>query len=522
MLVDGCQLCQYADCPVSDSVLAGVTVLIPTFMVQHPREDCMAGPDDIQETYGHFIDGELQPIEGETFETVNPATEEPIATVAAGDAADVDTAVANSEAALDAWRATPPTERGRIVADLADAILDHEDRLTYIETVDNGKPYSQALTDVRRCARYFEFYAGLADKVRGDSIPMSDSYVDYTVREPLGVTGHIIPWNFPVSIFARGLAPALVTGNVAVAKPAEQTPLSALEVARLAADVGVPPGVLNVVTGFGPDAGEPLVTHPTVEGITFTGSVKTGRVIAQQAGKKLSHVHLELGGKNPNVVFPDADLDVTVENTVRSIFSRNAGQVCTSGSRAIVHEEVYEAFLDRLVARTEALTIAPGLDDPDVGPLASQAQLDKVSGYIELGRKEVGEPIIGGGVLDREGYFVEPTIFRDVEPETRIATEEIFGPVLCVTPFSEESEALAIANDSEYGLVAGVFTRDLGRATRFARDVEAGQVYINEWFASDVGAPFGGYKQSGLGRAKGVEALDEYTQVKNVCARIDL
>ena len=481
----------------------------------------MAPAFEIPESYGHFIDGTEQPLDGETFQTYDPATEEPIATVPAGAKADIDEAVANSKAALAEWSSMAPEERGRIVSAIGDIIWEHEDRLAYIETRDNGKPLSQALTDVQRCARYFEYYAGVADKVHGESIPLTDEYIDFTVREPLGVTGHIIPWNFPVGILGRGVAPALATGNVVVAKPAEQTPLSALEIARLAVEAGLPPGVMNVVVGFGPDAGQPLVEHPDVEGITFTGSVPTGKQIAKTAGENLSHVHLELGGKNPLVVFPDADLEKTIPNAIRGIFSRNAGQVCTSGSRAIVHEDVYDEFVERLVDAAEELTVGPGVDDPDVGPLASQEQLDKVSSYIELGREEAGEPVFGGNVLDRDGYFIEPTIFSDVEHDTRIAMEEIFGPVLVVTPFETEQEALELSNDSEYGLVAGVFSENIGKATRFARDVEAGQVYINEWFASGVETPFGGYKDSGLGRAKGLEALHEYTQVKNICARID-
>ncbi|WP_129113829.1 aldehyde dehydrogenase family protein [Halegenticoccus tardaugens] len=481
----------------------------------------MADQFEVSDTYGHFIDGEMQPADGGTFETIDPATEVPIAEVAAGNANDVDDAVADSIAALDEWQKMPPAERGRIVSAIAEAIQADEDRLAYIETLDSGKPLSQALTDVRRCARYFEYYAGVADKIHGDSIPRTREYVDYTVREPLGVTAHIVPWNFPIGILGRGIAPALVTGNVAIAKPAEQTPLTAVEVAKLAVDVGLPPGVLNVITGFGPDAGEPLVTHPDVEGITFTGSVETGRQIAKQASEKLAHVHLELGGKNANVIFPDADLDDAIENTVRSIFSRNTGQVCTSGSRAIVHQSIHDEFIEQLARHTDELTIGPGVENPDVGPLASAAQFEKVTKYIDIGRAEASDPVIGGSIPDRKGYFVEPTVFTDVNPEARIAREEIFGPVLVVITFSDEREALAIANESDYGLVAGVFTSDIGKAHRFARDVDAGQVYINEWFASGIETPFGGYKQSGLGRAKGLEALREYTQVKTICARID-
>jgi acyl-CoA reductase-like NAD-dependent aldehyde dehydrogenase len=479
-------------------------------------------PPQIPDEYGLFIDGEwVAASSGETFDTIDPATEEVIAAVSAAEADDVDAAVSNSTDALDEWQSVPARERGRILMDVADAIREEADRLAWIETVDNGKPLSQAKTDVLRCGEYFAYYAGMADKLEGESIPMSEEYVDYTVHEPLGVTGHIIPWNFPVGILGRGLAPALAAGNTVVAKPAEQTPLSALEIGALAVEAGLPAGAFNVVPGFGPDAGEPLVRHDDVAQVTFTGSVPTGRLVGKAALEGLKPVHLELGGKNPNVVYPDADLDRAVESTVKSIFSRNAGQVCSSGSRLLLHEDVHDEFLDRLLVAVDDLSIAPGVEDPDVAAITSEEQYDSIMEYIEIGRAEAGEPLVGGEAIDRTGYFIEPTIFDGVEMDMRIAREEIFGPVLSVLTFSDEREAIEIANDVDYGLVSGIFTSDIGRAHRFAREVEAGGVYINEWFSSGIEAPFGGYKDSGLGRAKGLAALEEYTQTKNVCARID-
>ncbi|MFO7927633.1 MAG: aldehyde dehydrogenase family protein [Halobacteriota archaeon] len=479
-------------------------------------------PQQVPDEYELFIDGEWVAASGaETFGTIDPATEEVIATVAAAGAEDVDAAVSNSKAALDEWQSIPARERGRILLDIADAIREDADRLAWIETVDNGKPLSQAKTDVLRCAEYFAYYAGMADKLEGESIPRSDEYVDYTVHEPLGVTAHIIPWNFPVGILGRGLAPALAAGNTVIAKPAEQTPLSALEIGALAVEAGLPAGVFNVLPGFGPDAGEPLVAHDDVAQVTFTGSVPTGRLVGKAALEGLKPVHLELGGKNPNVVYPDADLDRAVESTVKSIFSRNAGQVCSSGSRLLLHEDVHDEFLDRLHTAVDELSIASGVEDPDIAAITSKEQYESILEYIQIGREEAGEPLIGGEAVDRTGYFIEPTIFDGVGMDMRIAREEIFGPVLSVLTFSDEQEAIELANDVEYGLVSGIFTNDIGRAHRFARDIDAGGVYINEWFSSGIEAPFGGYKNSGLGRAKGLAALEEYTQIKNVCARIE-
>ena len=479
----------------------------------------MATQTDLS-TYDLLIDGELVPSEAaERFETVNPATAEAFATVARAREADVDRAVAAANAAFDDWQSMAPQERGRLLSDLAETIRAQQESLALLETRDNGKPLSHARADVETCARYFEYYAGVADKVHGDSIPLTDDYVDYTVREPLGVTGQIIPWNLPTNIFGRSVAPALATGNTAVVKPAEQTPLTAVEIGRLATEVGIPDGVLNVVPGYGAEAGAPLSEHPDVDGVSFTGSVPTGIEVGKAAVENVTNVHLELGGKSPNVVWPDADLDTAVDSTMTGIFA-NAGQVCSAGSRLIIHEDVKAEFLDELTSRIEAMDIDSGEVDPDMGPLVSEEHFEKVTNYLEVGRTEAGEPLIGGDALDREGYFVEPTVFDGVDNDMRIAQEEIFGPVLSVIEFSTEEEAMAIANDVDYGLVAGIHTQDIGRAHRFARDVRAGQVYVNEWFAGGEETPFGGFKESGFGREKGLAAIDAYTQVKNVCANI--
>ncbi|MBZ6496969.1 aldehyde dehydrogenase family protein [Natrinema longum] len=471
-------------------------------------------------TYDLFIDGEMvSSMAEERFETVNPATEEAFATVSRAREEDVDRAVAAANDALDGWRSTAPQERGRLLNDLAEKIRDQQESLALLETRDNGKPLSHARADVETCARYFEYYAGVADKVHGDSIPLTDEYVDYTVREPLGVTAQIIPWNLPTNIFGRSVAPALATGNTAVVKPAEQTPLTAVEIGRLAAEVGFPDGVLNVVPGFGAEAGAPLSEHPDVDGVSFTGSVPTGIEVGKSAIENVTNVHLELGGKSPNVVWPDADIDSAVDSTMTGIFA-NAGQVCSAGSRLIIHEDIKDQFLNELTSRIEEMNIDSGEVDPEMGPLVSEGHFEKVTKYLEIGKSEAGEPLIGGDALDRDGYFVEPTVFTGVDNDMRIAQEEIFGPVLSVIEFSTEEEAMEIANDVDYGLVAGIHTQNMGRAHRFARDVRAGQVYINEWFAGGEETPFGGFKESGFGREKGLAAVDAYTQVKNVCANI--
>jgi aldehyde dehydrogenase (NAD+) len=475
---------------------------------------------DVDETYDLYIDGEWVPAaDGSELTTYDPATAEPLATVAAATEADVDRAVAAARSAFEEWRHVDPDERGRIVGRIADLVREHRDELAELESADQGKPVSQARSDYEGAARYFEYYAGAADKLEGTSVPVGADTIDFTMREPYGVSAQITPWNFPGNLFARGVAPALVAGNAVVVKPAEQTPLASLRLAELCEEAGVPDGVLNVVNGFGDPAGSTLTGHEGVDTITFTGSVPTGQVIMEAAARNVTPVTLELGGKNPAVVFPDADLDEAAEWITTAIFT-NAGQICSAADRVVVHEDVHDELVDRIVDVAEDYDVGPGLEDHDMGPLASAEQLEKVTRYIEVGNDEGATLETGGETLDRPGYFVEPTVFTDVENDMRIAQEEIFGPVLSVIPFTETAEALEIANDVPYGLVGGVFTSDVKRAMRFARDLEAGNVYVNKWFGDTNQTPFGGYKKSGIGREKGFEALDSYLQTKNVAVNL--
>jgi aldehyde dehydrogenase (NAD+) len=493
--------------------------MAPTPYPAHSMSETVT-QDILRDRYRPLVGGEPVAGHGEPYTNTNPATADPLTAIEMGDESDIDRAVAGAAAAFEDWWRQEPQHRGRVLAALADLVREHSDRLARLETLENGKPLSQAASEVDGCARYFEYYAGLADKVQGESIPLGPDHVDFTVREPLGVTAHIVPWNYPLDLFARSVAPALATGNTAVVKPAEYTSVTALEVGELALEAGVPPDVLNIVPGYGSGAGAALAGHPDVDGVSFTGSVGTGREVAKRAVDNINPVHLELGGKSPSVVFPDADLENAIKDTVAGIFVATTGQICLASSRLLVHEDIYEDALDHLVAATEALSVGPGMDDPDVGPLVSEAQFEKVKRYLEAGKAAAGAPLVGGDVLDRPGYFIEPTVFEVDDRDAKVAQEEIFGPVLSVLSFADEEEAIELANGVDYGLVAGVFTSDIGRAHRFARDVKAGQIYINEWAAGGKGSPFGGYKQSGFGRDKGTQAVDNYTQVKTISANI--
>jgi aldehyde dehydrogenase (NAD+) len=471
-----------------------------------------------------FVGGEdREHVSGEWFETRDPASGRPIARVARCGPEDVDVAVRDAQRAYPGWAAALPPERGRVLLRIANALLERIDELTRMETLDNGKPWSQARGDVEVAARYFEFYAGLADKIHGETIPLGPDYHSYTLRAPFGVTGHIIPWNAPLQQAARGLAPALVAGNTAVAKPAEDTPLSCLALARIAAEVGLPPGVLNVVPGFGPEAGAPLASHPLVRKVAFTGSVETGQVVMRAAADRLIPVTLELGGKSPNIVFADADLEAAARSSWTAI-TLNAGQTCSAGSRLLAHSSIRDELVERLVQRAAEASLGPGIDDPDIGAITTAEQFERVKEYLEIGRQEGVEVVAGGHAAEegdlRNGHFIEPTIFTGVDNSMRIAQEEIFGPVLSVISFDTDEEAVQIANDTTYGLVAGLWTRDLSRAHRIARVLEAGQIYINQWYAGGVETPFGGSKSSGIGREKGVEAVSHYTETKTVTVRL--
>jgi len=471
------------------------------------------------ERHDLLIGGErVAPSSGEYAATVDPATEEAFAEVAVAGEADVDAAVAAARGAVPEWRDTDPAQRGRTLYRVAELIRGNLDGLAEVETRDQGKPISQARSDLSSAARYFEYYAGAADKLEGTTVPVGPGQVDYTVREPYGVSAQVIPWNFPGNLFARGVAPALAAGNTTVVKPAPTTPLSAYRLAELCVEAGVPASAVNVVSGGG-DTGAALTGHRDVDTITFTGSVPTGQAVMEAAAANITPVTLELGGKNPAIVYPDADVDEAVSWVDTGIFT-NAGQVCSAADRAIVHEDVYEEFVEKIVEAAESYELGPGIEDPDMGPLNSAGHLEKVTSYIEVGRTEA-TLATGGGAPDRAGHFVEPTVFVDVDNDTRIAQEEVFGPVLAVIPYGDDEDPVEIGNDVAYGLVAGVFTNDVRRAHRAARHLEAGNVYVNKWFGDTNQTPFGGYKESGVGREKGLEALDSYLQTKNVAVNLE-
>ena len=470
-----------------------------------------------------FIDNEwVDAAAGATFATIDPATEEPIAAVARADAGDVDRAARAADAAMrGAWRQTAPMERGRLLFRLADLIAAHRDELARLETLDVGKPLKDSLGDVDGVVTTLRYNAGAADKMQGETIPLGLDVVDFTILEPLGVTAHIVPWNFPLGMAMRSLAPALAAGCTAILKPAEQSPLSALKLGALVAEAGFPKGVVNIVTGFGEDAGEALVRHPLVRGISFTGSVETGRRILAAAAPGIKPSVLELGGKNPMIVFADADVARAVDDAAMATFE-NCGQVCSSTGRYLLHPKVRDEFLDRLQAKAAALSIGPGIDNHDLGPVVSKEQYARATDYIARGARE-GARLRYGGQRPRHlqrGYFIEPTLFDRVDASAAIAREEIFGPVGVALDFTTEDEAVAIANGLGYGLAAGIYTRDIGRAMRLARALDSGSVWINGWWLGGVQAPTGGVKDSGIGRERGLAGVRNYLQIKNVAIRV--
>jgi aldehyde dehydrogenase (NAD+) len=473
--------------------------------------------------YEPFIDGDFVTTDGEVFTTFDPSTGLPLAEVARGTAELIDQAVQSADRAGQAWARTKPSDRGRILLQIAAAIRANAEELARLETLDNGQALGQARGDVEVAARYFEFFGGAADKLQGETIPLGPDYLSYTTHEPYGVVGMILPWNAPLNQAARGLGPALATGNTVVIKPAEETPMSTPELAKLCVDAGLPAGVFNVVPGYGHEAGAALAAHPLVRALAFTGSVETGSIIMQAAAKRLVPVTLELGGKSPNIIFADADIDAAVSGSWTA-FTAKSGQVCSAGTRLLIESSVYDEVVDKLVERVKQATLAPGIDNPDIGPLANRAQFEKVTQYLELGVEEGARVAVGGGVPDdpalKDGFFVEPTIFVDVDNGMRIAQEEIFGPVVCAIRFEDEDDAVRIANETKYGLAAGVWTRDVSRAHRVASQIQSGQVYVNEYFAGGIETPFGGFKSSGIGREKGFEALRSYSQLKTVTVRI--
>jgi aldehyde dehydrogenase (NAD+) len=469
-----------------------------------------------------LINNEWRPsASGKTMDVINPATEEVIASVAAAEAADVDAAVAAARAALKgAWGALSARDRGRLVRRLADRLLERLDEVARLETLHNGKPISESRNiEIPAAAECFEYYAGWADKVMGETIPVKGQYLTYTLREPVGVVAAIVPWNFPLLLAAWKVAPALAAGNTVILKPASQTPLTAIALGEIAVEVGLPPGVLNVITGAGSTVGQAIVEHPGIDKIAFTGDTSTGKGIMRSAADTLKKITLELGGKSPNIVLADADIEAAVRGAAIGIFY-GKGEVCAAGSRLLVDKAIKNEFIDKLAARAKK-TVAGDPMDPKTrfGPVSSKKQLETVLRYIESGKAEGATLVAGGARTDigtGKGYFVQPTVFADVAPSMTISREEIFGPVLATIEFADVDEAIAIANDSPYGLAAGVWTRDIKKAHYVARKLEAGTVWVNTYNVYDTAAPFGGYKQSGFGREMGVHALEHYTQVKSV------
>ena len=408
---------------------------------------------------------------------------------------------------------------------MAECIRNRKEELARLESLDVGRPISEARGVVESAAKHLEYYAGLADKIQGNSIEVPGNRFDFTRREPYGVSVHIVPWNAPFSLAFRDVAPALACGNTVVVKPSPEAPLSNLMIGEIADTVGLPPGVLNILPGPGEPVGASLVSHSNTDRTTFTGSVATGKEIMRLSAQHVNPMNLELGGKSPNIVFPDANLEAAVEGAVRGIF-RNAGQMCVAGSRLFLHEDIYDEFLDELLDQTAHLRLGPGLnEETDVGPVITQTARDEILNYIETGKREGATLVAGGGTPTDSalsaGYFVEPTIFTDVDNDMTIAREEIFGPVLCVLSFSNREEVVEKANDSPYGLYAGVWTNDLERAHSISSQLEAGYVSVNEYPVLFPATPFGGYKESGLGRERGLQALTHYTRLKNVLMNFD-
>ncbi len=474
-----------------------------------------------------FINGKwVNAVSGKTFATLNPATGEKLVEVAAGDRADIDLAVKAARRAFEEgpWARMTPSERGRIIWKLADLLEYHTEEFAMLETLDNGKPLTVArAADVPLAIDLFRYMAGWATKIEGATIPISvpytpgAKYLAYTHREPVGVVGQIIPWNFPLLMAAWKLGPALATGCTVVLKPAEQTPLTALRLAELAQEAGLPDGVLNVVTGYGETAGAALAAHMDVDKVAFTGSTEVGKLVLQAAAGNLKKVSLELGGKSPNVVFSDADLNAAIQGAASAIFF-NHGQCCCAGSRLYVEDRIFDKVVEGIAEQAKKIRIGPGLNsNTQMGPLISEEQLQRVCGYLESGFAEGATAVAGGRKAGDVGYFVEPTVLVNTNPKMKIVQEEIFGPVVTAVPFKSPDEVLPQANDSIYGLAAGIWTRDISKAHALASRLRAGTVWINCYNIFDAALPFGGYKQSGWGREMGKDAIELYTEVKAVC-----
>ena len=475
-----------------------------------------------------LINNEWRPSSsGETMDVINPATEEVVAAVPAADAADVDAAVSAARVALAGpWGRMSARERGRLVRKLGDRLMDRADEVARLETLHNGKPITESRQiEIPAAAECFEYFAGWSDKVMGATIPVKGNYLAYTLREAVGVVAAIVPWNFPLLLAAWKVAPALACGNTVILKPASQTPLTALALGEIAIEVGLPSGVLNVITGPGSQVGRAIVEHPGIDKIAFTGDTSTGKSIMKNAADTLKKITLELGGKSPNIVLPDADIDAAIRGATVGIFY-GKGEVCAAGSRLLVDRSIKDEFLDKLAARAKKMVPGDPMDPKTrFGAISSRKQLETVLTYIDSGRKEGATLLAGGERADigtGRGYFVEPTVFADVTPEMRISREEIFGPVLAAIDFADLDEAIAKANDTPYGLAAGVWTRDIKKAHYVASKLQAGTVWVNTYNVYDTAAPFGGYKQSGFGREMSAHALEHYTQVKTVWVDLNL